>query len=114
MSTSSAVITAPAYGATGLDTNTDLAWTPLAGGIHMLCLRGAGNHPTFVIISGGTHARIPNLSAQGLGLPSARPYDVGLGAVGPCANIDAFAQTRVVPCRGLRIPDELRSTFTTE
>jgi hypothetical protein len=95
-----AMITAPLDGATGVDANTDFAWTPLARGIHILFLNGAGDDPSFVIVSGGTDTRIPNLSAQGLGLPSGRPYNVGLWAVGPYTSIDAFAQTGSFPADG--------------
>ena len=110
-----AVITAPAYGATGVDTNTDFSWTPLAGGIHLLFLNPTGNDPAFVIVSGGTHTRIPNLSAQGLGLPSGRPYDVGLWSIGPYASIDAFAQIGSLPAEGVGFQTSSGSTlFTTK
>ena len=108
-----AIATAPADGATGVDTNTDLVWTPVAGGIHVLFLTGAGNDPGYAIVSGGTRTRIPDLSAQGLGLPAGRPYDFTLYAIGPYASIDAFAETGTIPREGLGFQTGSRTSFTT-
>lgn len=107
-----AVATAPAQGATGVDTSTDLVWTPVAGGIHLLLLTGAGNDPAFAIVSGGTHVRIPDLSAQGLALPSNRPYDFVLIGIGPLASVDAFAATGTF--NGLTFQTGSASGFTTK
>jgi hypothetical protein len=109
-----AVTTAPADGATGVDTNTDLIWTPVAGGIHVLFLIGAGNDPTYVILSGGTRTRIPDLSAQGLGLPAGRPYDLTLFGIGPYASLDAFAQNGTIPREGLGFQTGSATRFTTK
>ena len=110
---SPALVTAPADGATGVDTSTDLVWTPLSGGIHVLFLSGAGNDPAYLIVSGGTRARIPDLSAQGLGLPSGRPYDFGLIGIGPYASVDAFAETGTLPRDGLGFQTVNSTRFTT-
>ena len=83
----------PADGATGVDTSTELVWTPVAGGIHVVLLGGAANDPTYFIASGGTRVRIPDLSARGLGLPSARPYDFLLFGI----DYDLNTQRRVHP-----------------
>jgi hypothetical protein len=110
---SPAIATAPTDGATGVDTSTELVWTPVAGGIHVLVLSGAANDPTYLIASGGTHARIPDLSAHGLGLPSAHPYDFQLFAVGPYASIDAFAETGTFPREGVGFQTQTFTSFTT-
>lgn len=89
--------TAPANGATGVDTSTAFVWTPLAGGVEVLAMSGQGTDPTYYIASGGTTARIPDLSAQGLGLPAARTYDWFVIGFGPFASIDAFAASNVSP-----------------
>jgi hypothetical protein len=107
-----ALATAPADGATGVDTSTDFVWSPLANGIHVLFLSGAANDPAYIIVSGGTRTRIPDLGAQGLGLPTGRPYDFGLLGVGPYANIDAFA-AGPVPFEGFGFQTGSTSTFTT-
>jgi hypothetical protein len=109
-----AIATAPGDGATGVDTNTDLVWTPVAGGIHVLFLTGAGNDPGYAIVSGGSRTRIPDLSAQGLGLPSGHPYDFTLFGIGPYASIDAFAQTGTLPREGLGFQTGSATRFTTK
>jgi hypothetical protein len=109
-----AVATAPADGATGVDTNTDFVWTPVAGGIHVIFLTGAANDPGFAIVSGGSRTRIPNLSAQGLGLPSGRPYDFTLFGIGPYASIDAFAESGSIPREGLGFQTGSATSFTTK
>jgi len=88
---SPALPTAPVNGATGVDTSTNFVWTPVVGGVQIALISGQGTDPVYVIVSGGTTARIPNLSAQGLGLPSGRTYTWGVTALGPFASIDAFA-----------------------
>ena len=108
-----ALATAPANGATGVDTTTDLVWTPVNGGIHVLFLSGAASDPTYVIFSGGTRTRIPDLSAQGLGLPSGHTYDFGLVGIGPYASVDAFAETGVIPREGFPFQTSTISSFTT-
>jgi hypothetical protein len=111
---SPAVVTAPADGATGVDTSTDLVWTPVAGGIHVLFLTGAANDPGYAIVSGGSRTRIPDLSAQGLGLPAGRPYDFTLFGIGPYASIDAFAATGTIPREGLGFQTGSQTSFTTK
>jgi hypothetical protein len=109
-----AVITAPADGATGVDTSTDIVWTPVANGIHVLFLTGTANDPTYIIVSGGSRTRIPNLSAQGLGLPTGHSYDFGLVGIGPYASVDAFAQSGAIPREGVGFRTESQTSFTTK
>ena len=106
-------LTAPADGATGVDTSTDLVWTPVTAGVHVLFLNGTANDPAYAIVSGGTRARIPDLSAHGLGLPSGHAYDLALLAFGSYASIDAFAQTGVLPKEGPAFQTVSFSGFTT-
>jgi len=108
-----ALSTAPADGATGVDTSTDLVWTPVAGGVHVLLLGAGAADPTYVLVSGGTHVRIPDLSAQGLALPSGRLYDFGLVAVGPYATLDDFAATGTIPREGFGFLTVSATQFTT-
>lgn len=111
---SPALATAPADGATGVDTTTDLVWSAVPGGVHILLLSGAGNDPAYIIVSGGTRTRIPDLSAQGLGLPSGRPYDWGLIAIGPYASIDTFAASGTLPREGVGFQTVASTRFTTK
>ncbi|HZJ53058.1 MAG TPA: hypothetical protein VFD38_02875, partial [Myxococcaceae bacterium] len=110
---SPAVATAPANGATGVDTNTDLVWTPVPSGVHILFLSGAANDPAFLIFSSGSHVRIPDLSGRGLGLPSGHPYDFGLVAIGPYASLDAFVETGFIPPQGPGFQTGTATGFTT-
>jgi len=106
-------LTAPADGATGVDTSTDLVWTPVTAGVHVIFLNGTANDPSYAIVSGGSRARIPDLSAHGLGLPSGHAYDLALLAFGSYASIDAFAQTGVLPKEGPAFQTLSFSGFTT-
>jgi len=106
-------LTAPADGATGVDTSTDLVWTPVTAGIHFIFLNGTANDPSYAIVSGGSRARIPDLSAHGLGLPSGHAYDLALVAFGSYASIDAFAQTGALPKEGPAFQTVSFSGFTT-
>ena len=113
---SPARVTAPDTGATGVDTNTDLVWTPVSGAIHALFISATAPtsaDPGYAIVTGGTHARIPDLSAQGLGLPSGRLYDVVLVATGPYASVDAYTETTVYPLSALGFQTLSFTRFTT-
>lgn len=104
---------APADQATGVTTSTDFTWTPVTGGVHFLVLSGNPGDPVFLILSGGSQARIPELSAQGLGLPAGRQYEWGLIALGPYASIDAFAATGTLPREGVGFQTITSTQFTT-
>lgn len=106
-------LTSPADGATGVGTGTELVWTPVNAGIHVIFLNGSANDPQYAIVSGGTRAQIPDLSAHGLTLPSGHSYDLALLAIGPYANIDAFAETGVLPEEGPGFQTVSFSGFTT-
>jgi hypothetical protein len=100
-------------GATGVDTSTDFVWTPVAGGIHLLLFVGSSSDPTYFIVTAGSRARIPDLAAQGLGLPSGRQYQWGLIGLGPFAGIDAFAATGAIPREGFGFRTVTSIQFTT-
>ena len=109
---SPAQLTAPADG--GIDTNTDLAWTPVSGGIHALLISATASDPAYAIVSGGSRVRIPDLSRHGLGLPSGRPYDVVLIAIGPYASVDAYTATTVYPASSFGFETVSYGGFTTK
>jgi hypothetical protein len=88
---SPAAPTTPASGATGVDTTTSFVWRPVPGGVTVVSLTPQGSDPFYFIVNGGTTARIPDLSAQGIGLPSNRPYTWSVIALGPFASVDAYA-----------------------
>lgn len=93
---SPALPTAPASGATGVGTSTDLVWSPVAGAVYEVVLTGSGTDPVYVLLTSSTTARIPDLSAQGLGLPSARSYSWTVNALGPLTSVDALASPSIV------------------
>ncbi len=106
--------TSPASGATGVDTTTNLVWTPIAGGLSLVILTDrSGSGPEYVIVSAGSTTRIPDLSAQGLGLPSGAPYQWTLIGLGPLASVDALAATGLLPSEGVGYQTTAASNFTT-
>lgn len=106
-------LTSPANNATGVDTNTDLVWTPVGSAFHVLFLAGTANDPGYGIVSGGSRVRIPDLSSHGLGLPSNHGYDAILVAYGPYESLDAFAATGVLPKEGTDFRTVSFTGFTT-
>jgi hypothetical protein len=83
----------PANAGTGITTNTDFTWTQFAGGLHIVVLAPTvATNPAFYVFTTGTTTKIPDLSAQGLGLPSGgASYGWTIVAVAPWTSIDDFA-----------------------
>ena len=77
--------------ATSVGTSTDFTWTPMPGTISVLGILGNGTSPTYYVLTAGASARIPDLSAQGLGLPPAAPYRWVMNAYGPLTSVDEMA-----------------------
>jgi hypothetical protein len=92
---SPALPTAPSNGATGVDTTTDLVWSPVSGAVYEVLLTGQGTDPVYVLLTSTTTVRIPNLSAQGVGLPSGRSYNWSVNALGPLTSVDALASPTI-------------------
>ena len=63
----------------------------------------------------GTTARLPDLSAQGMGLPPAASYSWQVLAVGPHANLDSAAGPKSILPTGNTLTDAQTSSrhFTT-
>lgn len=107
--------TLPVNGAAGVNTGTEFTWTPLAGGLHFVFISGGTGDPTFAIITAGTTTRIPDLTAQGLALPKAKPYDWVLIGRGPYGSVDAFAGTASLTPPGLFVFESFATaSFTTQ
>ncbi len=79
----------PADHATNVGTTTDFTWTPMTGTVYVLFLLGSGTSPNYFVFTAATSARIPDLSAQGLGLSGAFRWVVN--AFGPVASVDDLA-----------------------
>ena len=89
----------PADTATGIGTSTDFNWTASTGGniVYILLISAGGaGQPGFAVFTTGTTARIPDLSAQGLGLPAAANYSWTVLAVGPHASVDSAAGAKSI------------------
>ena len=83
-------VSLPVDNATGVDTTVTFSWTPMAGAIHLIVFQSTGN-PSYVILTSGTSATIPNLKGLGLGLPSAQVYSWQVIGIGPFTTSDAAA-----------------------
>lgn len=77
---------APADHATNVGTTTDFTWTPMTGTVYVLLVLGSSS---YFVVTAATSARIPDLTAQGLGLSGAYRWDVN--AFGPVASVDDLA-----------------------
>jgi hypothetical protein len=80
----------PVTGATGVDTTVTFSWTAMTGGIHLIQFTSSGN-PTYLVLTSGTSATIPNLKGLGLGLPAAATYQWSVLGIGPFAGADDAA-----------------------
>jgi len=79
----------PVNAATGITTASQFSWTPLAGGIYILVLTGAGTEPDYFVVTTGTTAQIPDLTAQGLGLGASKSYAWQVYSFGPFGDMNA-------------------------
>lgn len=86
---SPAELTSPAQGATGVTAATEFSWTPLASAIYRLEVRcGRATVRTY---TQQTTARVPDLSAQGLGLPPGATCQWRVYAQTAFGDMDEFA-----------------------
>jgi len=86
----------PIDGATGIGTSADFSWTPIPGGNVVYTFSafptgGGSNLPSFVIVTGATSVRLPDLSSEALGLPSSVEYSWSVSATGPQPSVDSAA-----------------------
>ena len=83
----------PADVATSVGTATDFSWTAVTGGnaVYLFEVTGAPTQVSYFVFTTATTARIPDLTAQGLGLPSGASYQWTVFAVGPHSSLDSAA-----------------------
>ena len=82
----------PVNGGTGVDTSTTFLFSQGGGtGVNFVQLGGSGSDPDFSILLSGGSFTIPNLTQQGLGLPSNRPYGWQVERYFPFASMDEAA-----------------------
>jgi hypothetical protein len=84
----------PVNGGTGVDTSTAFLFSQGGGaGVNLAALNGSGSDPDFLILSSSNSITIPNLSQQGLGLPSNRTYSWQALRVFPFSSMDEAASS---------------------
>jgi hypothetical protein len=81
----------PVTAATGVDTTVTFSWTAMTGGIHLIQFQGGAGNPTYLVLTSGTSATIPNLKGAGLGLPSTAAYQWSVIGIGPFGSADDAA-----------------------
>jgi hypothetical protein len=79
--------------ASGVSSATNFTWTPFAGGVHLVTFAPAvSTNPTYYVFTSATTTTIPNLTVEGLGLPTGGvSYTWNLIGLAPFATLDAFA-----------------------
>ena len=90
----------PANAETGVGTSTDFSWTALSSTISILIVQGSSGTrtPSLAVFTAGSTARIPDLSAQGLGLPAMSSFQWHVVGVGPHPTLDSAAgPTSIIP-----------------
>ena len=87
------VMALPVANGTGITTATDFTWTRFAGGVHVMAItpNGGSTNPQFYVFTSDTSARIPDLAAQGMGLPAGADYRWNVMGLAPFSSVDAFA-----------------------
>jgi hypothetical protein len=83
----------PADGGTGVTTATNFVWTPFSSGVHLVTFApSVSTNPTYYVFTAASTTTIPDLSLEGLGLPtSGAIYSWSITGMAPFATLDAFA-----------------------
>jgi hypothetical protein len=98
----------PVHQATGVTTETPFVWSTGAGigaNIFVAAPSTIGTDPTYVVISTEGTTEIPDLSAQGLGLPAGTGYEWRVLRHIPFASMDEIASELLRPALGRRTGD---------
>lgn len=80
----------PANNQVGLTENMLFEWTPVEGALYMLGVV-APTATSYLIVTANPEARLPDLSALGISLPSAETLDWYVEAYAPIASVDELA-----------------------
>lgn len=107
----------PANAGTGINTSTDFTWTAFSGGIHLVNIQPANaTDPAYFVVTSATTGRIPDLSGQGLGLPSGASYSWTVVAIAPYASLDELAGSGNLLPAGNPVYESVSATrtFTTQ
>lgn len=111
-------LSVPVNAATGVDTDTNFGWSNFAGGVHFVMFQpAAATDPVFIVFTADANTSIPDLSAQGLGLPPAANYQWAVIGIAPIADMDEFASGNLADLIGgtasISISNSVPRTFTT-
>jgi hypothetical protein len=88
----------PMYNATGIDTTTQFNWTKESiGGVYLVNITPVFSGPSYYIFTSGNTVNIPNLSAEGLGLPANTGYEWFVNQLFPFSSMDDAAYTNFIP-----------------
>lgn len=83
---------APSDGTADVSSGTAFSWEPLADSIYLVHVSPAtvpSNAPEILILTAGTTATLPDLSALGFQLASGAPYHYAVMTAGPLPSVDA-------------------------
>jgi len=86
----------PVDGATGVTKETAFSCSKFEGGVHIFAIVGEPGQPRYQIVTTATEAKIPDLSAAGIALPSAANYMWTVGGYAPFSSTDAYAGTNLL------------------
>jgi hypothetical protein len=109
----------PVNGGTNVDTTTSFLFTQGGGtGVNFVEMSSTSSDPIFFILTSGNSISVPNLTQQGLGLPSNRTYSWGVTRYFPFSSMDEAASPVFIPRLNGRAGDLGRGfsesfTFTT-
>ncbi len=86
-------LTSPANGASGVDTTIPFSWTQGQGtGVNVFKVWPSNStSPTYFVFTTGADAKIPDLAAEGMGLPASASYYWHVDRFFPVASVDAAA-----------------------
>jgi hypothetical protein len=80
----------PLNQSTGVGLATEFSWTSMPGTTYVLSVT-APSGPDYFVVTSATSARFPDLTSQGLVLPTKVTYDWYVDAYGPSAGVDDLA-----------------------
>ena len=87
----------PIYNATGVDLTTQFNWIKgTNGGVYLVKMTPVFSGPTYYIYTSGNAVKIPDLSAQGLGLPASVGYEWFVNQLFPLASLDVAASPNYI------------------
>jgi hypothetical protein len=97
---SGAALSLPASNGTNVDTTTLFSWSQLSatgGVLYTVSMSSGVGEPSFIIYTNELNTTIPDLTAQGLGLPLNKDYAWRVNAVNNVADMDQTVSVAGIP-----------------